>query len=540
MDDHIKATQEVEIRRCADSFEYFCETYLKLRHPEDGLSNFKLHEYQKRYIRAIENNQHVIAKKFRQGGFTTLTLAYLLWRSMFKLHQDNAIIVERNRCCNDLQSVFNFFINNLPDWLKPQLEKNNNHIKQFSTGSSLFFLTPEPARGRRLDCVMFDEVAFFDDAEHCWMAVWPCISAGGKSIVVSNPNGTKGNGKWFHDLYSEAERGRNSFHAYRCSYQENPDFSSILWTEQTKNNLTPRAWRQEFLGEFLDPDERTPQEKLDDAVHYLEDITAQEQFIDELHKAGEAARAKKRLDDRDRARYMQSQEAWTITDSEVKEPIMITDSFGPDLYSDSPPKVKDEATKPEVYQFKDMTKEEAARLIDDFMAHSKPVDQAEFDRLTLECSEDFADLWTDLAEIYPEFEHTRNVWVSAVTQKHRDELARESRISDGISPHLLALAGVMSIAEANDRVTTARPDLKILYKVMLSGKFPDSLELAFCEGRLCVNQIPTTILEDDCRDLYNGIFSLKSYQEAVDTVVETIIQKLVPLFGKADTNESLA
>src|SRR4051794_35957598 len=76
-------SQEEEVRRCARDFVYFCGTYLKINHPKHGLIPFKLQDFQQRYFRHLEEHRFTLVKKFRQGGFTTFTIAYLFWKCMF-------------------------------------------------------------------------------------------------------------------------------------------------------------------------------------------------------------------------------------------------------------------------------------------------------------------------------------------------------------------------------------------------------------------------------------------------------------------------
>jgi hypothetical protein len=107
---------------------------------------------------------------------------------------------------------------------------------------------------------------------------------------------------------------------------------------------------------------------------------------------------------------------------------------------------------------------------------------------------------------------------------------------------MLVMAGLVSAKEAKNLPTYkvfARPDLKIIDTIKSSGRYPKDLHLSFSEDRLCVNKIPTVIKEDDVRDLYNGVFSLVGYEQAIDSAVKAITAKLDNLFLEADHAESL-
>lgn len=117
MDEINKATHEVEIKNCAESFVYFCEKYVKIVHPIRGLVPFILHDFQKRYIEHLGEHRFVIAKKFRQGGFSTLTIAWLLWRFLFKLDERNMAVTQTDREAVYLSSMMRKMIRELPEFL---------------------------------------------------------------------------------------------------------------------------------------------------------------------------------------------------------------------------------------------------------------------------------------------------------------------------------------------------------------------------------------------------------------------------------------
>ena len=85
----------------------------------------------------------------------------------------------------------------------------------------------------------------------------------------------------------------------------------------------------------------------------------------------------------------------------------------------------------------------------------------------------------------------------------------------------------------------ARPDLKIIDTIRSSGRYSEELHLSFSKDRLCVNKIPTVIKEQDVRDLYNGVFSLVGYEQAIDSAVNAITAKLDNLFLEKNDAESL-
>ena len=528
MDEIKKATHEVEIRNCAESFVYFCEKYVKIAHPLRGLVPFILHDYQKRYIEHINENRFVIAKKFRQGGFSTLTIAWLLWRFLFKLDERNMVLSRSDREAVELSWLMRHMIKQLPDFLKPNLSKENDHrLENDELNNHIWFFKPEAACGKAVNYLFIDESAFIKDMHQHWKAIMPTLSTGGSCITVSSTNGKHG---WFYDIYNLAETGRNDFRIFRSNYWEHPDYADEDWASGMKGNLGARGWRQEVLCEFLDPDPRNQQEKFEDALNYFDEVMAAEEFVQSLKKET----SENKLLERDKYLQRKKEEKWSLEAN--KGPAdLIWEFEEPYKEAKKAPEVKlDEGEKivGRAYQFKKMSPSEAKLFVENYMAKSRPVEQAKFDNFSLRNSRDMAGFWADLAEIRPEYSAEKNRWQDHVERAEENEREVEERLNEGIDPDMLALAGVISTtaAKAMPHEPYARPDGVIMGKV--EAKFKN-LSLSFRKGRLCVNKVPTTLMEDDLRDLYNGTFALKSYKEAVDATVKVIEDKLSPLFEKA-------
>ena len=241
--DEIRVSQEVETQKCAENFVYFCETYVKINKPTHGLINFILHPYQKRYVKALQDNRFLITNKFRQGGFSTLNCAWSLWKCMFS-SQNNILFISKNYresiCCGNFATLM---IDCLPDWLKPKLEKNNDHQKTFSdTGCKLFFCTPEAARGLSISHLFLEEAAFITNMDKYWKSVFQTIGTNGNCYVTSTPNGNKnpnGTKNWFHETYIAAEKLQNDFKVFHCDYMDRPDFFNEDWAAQNLGAKTP-------------------------------------------------------------------------------------------------------------------------------------------------------------------------------------------------------------------------------------------------------------------------------------------------------------
>jgi hypothetical protein len=197
--------QQREIIKCRHSFAYFCHKFVKIGHPIKGLLPFVLFRYQKRVVREYEQHRFNIIRKFRQGGLTTVTVLWGLWRAMFKKREVLMLLSKTDREAIVAGEIAKTAMDNFPAWFRPQMGKCNDHERHFEeTGSKLLFFTPEAARGRSISFLIIDEAAFVKDMDRHWAAIFPTIATGGKCIVVSTVNGI---GNWYEETY-HGGRGR--------------------------------------------------------------------------------------------------------------------------------------------------------------------------------------------------------------------------------------------------------------------------------------------------------------------------------------------
>lgn len=245
--------QEEEIVKCAESFAYFCQKYIKILHPTKGLIPFMMFKYQNRTIEDYENHRFNIISKFRQGGLTTVSIFYGLWKCMFQLDQQIMALSKTDREATVIGYMVDRAVEHMPVWLKPKKDgKWNDHLKQFpDTGGALQFYSPEAARGKSVTFLIIDEAAFIPDMDKHWKAMWPVLSTGGSCVLVSTVNGL---GNWYEETYHKAKDGKNMFHIIDLDYWEHPDYSQKNnpgWVDEQLAQLGEKGFAQEVLRSFL-------------------------------------------------------------------------------------------------------------------------------------------------------------------------------------------------------------------------------------------------------------------------------------------------
>ena len=238
-----------EWQKCAKDFSYFCHKYIKIGHPKRGLVPSRLYNYQRRVIGEYGEHQYNIISKFRQGGLTTVSVIWGMWRCMFHLDEVIMVLSKTDREAIAAGEIAARALEHLPAWLVPDFGKHNEHSRHFKeTGSWLYFYTPEAARGKSITYLIIDEAAFIPDMRRHWKAMYPTLATGGNCIAISTVNGL---GNWYEEQYTRAKNNKNEFNIIDLDYWEHPDYHDDEWVRKTKANLGPKGWKQEVLREFL-------------------------------------------------------------------------------------------------------------------------------------------------------------------------------------------------------------------------------------------------------------------------------------------------
>lgn len=240
--------REAEIRACHADFGYFARRWVRITHPKRGLIPFNLYEYQERMVDDYETYRFNIISKFRQGGATTTTVLWCLWKCLFFLDQTIEVVSIGDREAINAGKIVKNAIDKLPDWMQPEMSKNNDHEKSFAgTNSIIYFFSPKAARGMALTYLIVDEAAFITKMEDLWAGLLPTLSAGGSCIVISTVNGV---GNWYEETYHGAIDKKNPFHVIEIDYREHPDYRAPHFAKTMREALGEKKWLQEFERDF--------------------------------------------------------------------------------------------------------------------------------------------------------------------------------------------------------------------------------------------------------------------------------------------------
>lgn len=184
--------QLLEIKKCKDDPVYFIENYVRLRHPTKGAMSFNMFDYQHDMVRAYVENRNIVVMLPRQAGKSQTAAAFLLWWTIFIPDQYVLVASNLQAGADDIMARFWFAYEELPEWLKPGVIKNDARTKAFDNGSKFVTTatTKDSGRGRSVSLLYVDELAFVKPsiADEFWASIKPTLSTGGKCIITSTPN----------------------------------------------------------------------------------------------------------------------------------------------------------------------------------------------------------------------------------------------------------------------------------------------------------------------------------------------------------------
>jgi len=264
-----KAQMLYEIGKCIKDPIHAIENYLETEdRTQNGIVPFKLFPKQKELINAYVNNHHNIVMKPRQAGITTTTAAYLSILTALasnKSTQKILIAANKQETAKEFLKKVKDFTSQLPDWMdvfRPSgsngwfdSEKNSSSHYKLWNGSEVKAVasSKDALRGYTPSVIVVDEAAFIEGnkGEEFYTAAQPSLSTGGRSILISTPNG---HDPLYHKAYINAESGDNNFNIVEMRWYEDPRYNKgMTWVKkerskdgdesvETKKEANPDVW----------------------------------------------------------------------------------------------------------------------------------------------------------------------------------------------------------------------------------------------------------------------------------------------------------
>ena len=208
-----RGPENATIQEQLEAFQYFCENYWYIKHPELGRIKFELREAQIETIETWMTERYSVVLKARQIGFSTLSAAYSFWLVYFRPDRFVVMLSRTERESVKLLAKAKYGYRFLPQWMKERGPKQITDHQQkmtFDNESAIESLPSgsDPARGESVYLVIVDEWAFLPNPEEAWASIEPIADVGGRVIGLSTANGS---GNFFHQLWVGSQTGTNQF-----------------------------------------------------------------------------------------------------------------------------------------------------------------------------------------------------------------------------------------------------------------------------------------------------------------------------------------
>lgn len=254
-----------DLKKCQKNLLYFAENFFTIINLDRGREKIKLFKCQKKVLRALRDNRFNIVLASRQVGKTTMMTIYTLWVACFLEDQRILVVANKEQTAINIFKRIRLAYEQLPNWLKPGVVEYGKTSMSLTNGSSIGISTTssDAGRGDSCNCLVLDELAFIDNhlVESFWKSVYPIISSSKKSkiFIASTPNGT---GNLFHEIYSNAVKGKNNWFASRIDWDEIPGRDE-KWKQDTIRSLgSQQIFDQEFGCQFIETGESVLDEEL--------------------------------------------------------------------------------------------------------------------------------------------------------------------------------------------------------------------------------------------------------------------------------------
>jgi len=195
----VSNTEElIEFKRCAEDPIYFISNYCYVWNGTDESNIYdranskvllKLSDEQQNVIKSFVTEKKVVWQAERSTGETTTILAaYVYWFARFKQDVICMCATPNRKMGDAIRSIIWYMHQNMPDFMKLELDVNCASCMGFDNHSKIFYNTIgiSATRGMRLDLLAIDEPSIASDRDLREMMDFVHFSIGtnGGSLII--------------------------------------------------------------------------------------------------------------------------------------------------------------------------------------------------------------------------------------------------------------------------------------------------------------------------------------------------------------------
>lgn len=243
--------EKEEISRCKDDVIYFADRYA-FAMTDEGVDKIKLRPYQKKVLKAFQNNRYCIYLASRQVGKSIMAAIFISWYLCFHYDRNVLVVANKFQTTNEIVSKIKHVLQNLPFFLKPGIRNIAVTTIALDNGSKLISsaTTPTAGIGFTNHLVYADEFAYVHNniAEKFFKSIFPTLVSSkiSRMILTSTPNGKN----LFYRIYKSAIEKTNEFKPLRTDWWE-VDGRDEKWKLKEISNLgSEELFNQEYGNSF--------------------------------------------------------------------------------------------------------------------------------------------------------------------------------------------------------------------------------------------------------------------------------------------------
>lgn len=232
--------------KCRNDLLYFVENYCKILTPK-GIMKVELRDYQRDYLKHLENNRLSIFLACRQCGKTVTSALFMLHYICFNIDKAALIVANKYKTAKEILDKAKGIFMELPYFLKPGVHKWNEAEINLDNGCRLMCeaTTINSGIGFTYHCVLCDEFAHVapNILDKFYNNLFPVVTASkARFMLTSTQNGRN----LFYRLYKAAEQGENEYSAFKVDWFQVPE-----WNPETQSwDVRDEEWHRRQVANY--------------------------------------------------------------------------------------------------------------------------------------------------------------------------------------------------------------------------------------------------------------------------------------------------
>lgn len=177
---------------CERDVNYFARTCIRVESLDHGgFADFEPRTQQKAFLRNMQLSNRTSAPAVRQVGKTTALMVFALWEAIFKAGRTILFVSHNVDYGKRTNQRMRDIIEQMPLWVKPNIENHTKSEITFSNGSKIIFASTlsNSVKGYEIDTVLVDDFPLCQNSKDFFDVTYSTISSKteGKYVVTGTP-----------------------------------------------------------------------------------------------------------------------------------------------------------------------------------------------------------------------------------------------------------------------------------------------------------------------------------------------------------------